>query len=313
MKILSLLLRLVTLAVLVALGAVWFLNKEELSAINEAYQRAGEELNVPDQPLSKVIDKGINELSQTRNELRQSQARAAGLEQKLTSTRDELATTEDQLRSTNQKLRNTQRELESANEQVAEAEDVKDRLNSELETVRNDLIRVNKEKFELSQRIESVEEEKKALARRVEQLEGMGPTTAARSTDDEEDEEVSASASDRIARLQDQLEAAEREIERLSNNPLSAALASASGGDETLTRNQVRVKSVNLDRGLIVLRPSPDGEFVGVDNLTVNRDGAPIAELKLRGVYPDYLVAEILPSSTFAEALETGSVYTFRK
>lgn len=312
MKILSLILRLVTLAVIIALGTVWFLNKDELSAINEAYQSAATELNVPDQPLSKVITKGMNELSQTQSELRESRARAAGLEQQLSSAREELTTTEDQLRSTNQKLRNTQRDLESTKEEVASAQEVSERLTAELKTVRNDLIRVNKEKFELSQRIESVEEEKRGLARRVEQLEEMGgggsavaSAAASEAAGDAED--------DQVARLRSQLEAARAEITRLSNNPLGAALASSVGGDDTLPPNQVRVKSINLDRGLIVLTPSASDEFVGVSTLTVNRDGAPVADLRLRGVYPDYLVAEILPSSAFAEALQSGSVYSYRR
>ncbi|MGE9290990.1 MAG: hypothetical protein ACQKBT_08375 [Puniceicoccales bacterium] len=309
MKALSLILRIVTLAVIIALGTMWFLNKDELSAINEAYQNAGQQLNIPDQPLSKVITKGMNDLSQTQSELRETQARAASVDQRLASTNEELTATEDQLRATNQKLRNTQRDFEALQNEVTDSSKIAERLTAELKTVRSDLIRVNREKFELSQQIETVEEEKRALARRVELLgDGSGSTVTASA---EGEEAVDSSAE--VARLKEQLDAARSEIARLSNNPLGAALAASSGGDDTLAPNQVRVKSINLERGLIVLSPSSSDEFVGVSTLTVNRDGSPIANLKLRGVYPDYIVAEILPDSVFADALQSGSVYTYRK
>jgi hypothetical protein len=179
-------------------------------------------------------------------------------------------------------------------------------LTAELKTVRNDLIRVNKEKFELSQQIESVEEEKRALARRVEQLSGGGVATSVASQDGP------AVDTAEVERLREQLASARNEIARLSNNPLSAALSTSSGGDESLGPKQVRVRSINLDRGLVVLSPSASDEFVGVNTMTVDRDGAPIAQLRLRGVYPDYLVAEILPASAFAAALKPGSVYSYR-
>ena len=308
MKALSLILRIVTLAVIIALGAVWFMNKDELSAINTAYEKAGTQLNIPDQPLSKVITKGMNDLSQTQSELRESQARASSLDQQLASTKDDLTATEDRLRSTSQTLRNTNRDLEEVTSNLATAEGVAERLNEEMKTVRSDLIRVNKEKFELSQKIESVEEEKRALARRVEQLSDSGTITASTSGSGD-----SSSTASEISRLRDQLQDARAEITRLSNNPMSAALSSTSDGDASLAPNQVRGKSINLDRGLIVLRPSSSEEFVGITTMTVARDGSPIANLKLRGVYPDYIVAEILPDSIFADALESGSVYTFRK
>ncbi len=310
MKALSLILRIITLAVIIALGTIWFLNKDELSAINEAYEKAGSQLNIPDEPLSRVLSKGMNDLSQTQSQLRESEALASNLEQQLASEQQNLRSTEDQLRATNQKLRSTQRELEEANTLQAEAKETAERLTAELDTVRSDLIRVNREKFELSQRIESVEEERRALARRVEQLSDGGPTTTAGT---EESPAQSAEAQAEVARLRDELAAAQDEIARLSNNPIRAALASDSGGEERLSANQVRVRSINLDRGLVVLSPSADDEFVGVSTLSVNRDGAPIAELRLRGVYPDYLVAEILPDSIFAEALKSGAVYTIRK
>ncbi len=309
MKIVSLLLRLVTLAVIIAIGAIWFLNKDELASISSAYESAQEQLNMPEAPLSNVITKGMNELSQTKDSLRQAQARSAGLEQQLSSTRENLVQTEDQLRSTSQKLRATQRDMESNEEELAAARQKQESLTEELKTVRNDLIRVNSEKFELSQKIESVEEEKRSLAKRVEQLEG-GPES-----DMVADGRSSSQAGDtaeQVSRLQAQLDAARAEIERLSNNPVGAALATASGGDETLSANQVRIRSLNLDRGLIVLTPSSDDEFVGVSTITMNRNGTPVANLRLRGVYPDYLVAEILPSSNFVDALETGSIYSYR-
>jgi len=306
MKIVSLLLRLVTLAVIIAIGTLWFLKKDELGAINEAYQSAQEQLNMPEQPLSSVITKGMNELSDTEDSLRQSQARASGLEQQLNTTRENLVQTEDQLRSTSQKLRATQRDLDSTEQELASARQNGERLTEELKTVRNDLIRVNQEKFALNQQIESVEEEKRALARRVEQMEGVDMAASTDSPDDGE------TAAEQISRLRAQLDAARAENERLVSNPLGAALAAVGGGDETLSPNQVRVKSMNLDRGLIILTPSSNDEFIGVTNLTMNRNGTPVANLKLRGVYPDYLVAEILPNSAFVDAIETGSVYTYR-
>ena len=311
MKILSLLFRIITLAVVVALGTLWFLNKDELSAIKDAYESAAQELNVPDAPLSDVLKKGMNELAETQSDLQESQARAAGLDQQLASARDELTSTEDRLRATNQKLRNTQRDMQTAREEMKSAKDVAERLTAELKTVRNDLIRVNKEKFELSQRIESVEDEKRALARRVQQLEGMegtGTSVASASSDSEE-----GRASEQVSRLRDQLAAAREEISRLSNNPLGAALADPGSGDSSLAPNQVRVKSLSIERGMVVLSPSTGDEFVGVSNLEVDRDGTPVADLRIRGVYPDYVVAEILPSSAFVDALKTGSVYTIKK
>ena len=309
MKALSLILRIVTLAVIIAIGTMWFLNKDELSAINTAYQDAGKQLNIPDQPLSKVITKGMNDLNQTQSELRETQARAKSFDQRLTSTSEELTATEDQLRATNQKLRNTQRDLEDIKSNMGDSEQVAQRLTAELKTVRSDLIRVNREKFELSQQIETVEEEKRALARRVEQLGDGGSTTVTASAAEETPDN-----SAEVAKLKEQLAAARSEIARLSDNPLGAALASTSTSSTSpLSPNQVRVKSINLDRGLVVLSPSSSDEFAGVTTMTVNRDGSPIANLKLRGVYPDYIVAEILPDSVFAEALKSGSVYTYRK
>ncbi len=313
MKILSLILRIVTLLVIVALGVVWFLNKDEIAAINDAYKSAATELNVPDQPLSKVITKGMNDLKQTQSELRESKADVATLERDLTDAKGKLTTAEDQLRSTNQKLRNTQRDLEDTKEEMASAKQVSERLTEELKTVRNDLIRVNKEKFELSQKVESTEEEKRALARRVQQLEEMSSTGSVADSDSEGGDSAQADSAEEIARLRSQLEAARKEITRLSNNPIGAALATANGGDESLPPNWVRVKSINLDRGMVVLTPSASDEFVGVTTLSVDRDGSPIAELRLRQVYPDYLVAEILPSSAFAEALQSGSAYSYRR
>jgi len=308
MKAVSLLLRLLTLAVIIAIGIVWFLNKDELTAINEAYESAQTQLNMPEQPLSDVITKGMNDLSDTRKTLREFQARAASLDQQLTSTRDTLVQTEDQLRSTNQELRNTRRDLESTERDLVASRETADQLTAEMQTVRNDLIRVNREKFELNQKIESTEEEKRALAQRVEQLEGStGSVVAATPRSNGEEDQ-----NNEIIRLRAQLEAAQAEIERIAGNPLGAALASTGGGDQTLSSSQVRVKALNLDRGLVVLTPSSSDEFIGVSTLTVNRDGSPIANLRLRGVYPDYLVAEILPTSTFIDALETGSVYTYR-
>jgi len=312
MKILSLLFRIVTLAVVVALGTLWFLNKDELSAIQESYESAAQELNVPDAPLSDVLKKGMNELADTQSELKQSQARAAGLDQQLASTRDELTSTEDQLRATNQKLRNTQRDMQTAQEEKEEAGKVAEQLTAQLKTVRSDLIRVNKEKFELSQRIESVEDEKRALARRVQQLEGMSGSetqVADGSTEEEQTEDAAAE----VARLREQLASARDEIARLSENQLGAALAVPGSGDSSLAPNQVRVKSLSLERGMVVFSPSTNDEFVGVSNLELDRDGTPIADLRIRGVYPDYVVAEILPSSVFAAALKTGSVYTITK
>jgi|GEM_PF-5923584 len=308
MKILSILLRIVTLAVIIALGTIWFLNKDELSAINEAYQSAGKQLNIPDQPLSHVLTKGMNDLEQTQSELRESQAKAGSLTQQLATTKETLTTTEDQLRSTSQQLRNTERDLAEVKRERDQSKSLAENLTAEMKTVRGDLIRVNKEKFELSQRIESTEEEKRALARRVQQLEEMGSVAS----DGSGSSETSFEASN-IDQLRSQLDAARQEITLLKNDPLGAALASTTGGDGSLAPNQVRVKSLNLDRGLVVLSPSTSDEFIGVSTLTVNRDGSPVANLKLRGVYPDYIVAEILPSSAFAAALKQGSVYTFRK
>ncbi|MFP4352789.1 MAG: hypothetical protein ACLFRP_07220 [Puniceicoccaceae bacterium] len=312
MKILSLLFRIVTLAVVVALGTLWFLNKDELSAIQDSYKNAAQELNVPDAPLSDVLKKGMNDLSDTQDELKESQARAAGLDQRLASTREELSSTEDQLRATNQKLRNTQRDLETAQTEKEEADEVAEQLTAQLKTVRNDLIRVNKEKFELSQRIESVEDERRALARRVQQLEDMeeSPTEVAGG---ETDEEETGETADQVARLREQLDAAREELSRLSENQLGAALAVPGSGDSSLAPNQVRVKSLSLERGMVVLSPSSSDEFVGVSNLKVDRDGTPIADLRIRGVYPDYVVADILPSSVFADALKKGSVYSIEK
>lgn len=306
MKSVSLILRLLTLAVIIAIGAVWFINKDELASIASSYETAQAELNMPDQPLSNVITKGINELKDTRSTLKQTQARIAGLDQQLAKSREDLVQTEDQLRSTNQKLRNTQRDLESTQSQLASARQAEERITEEMKTVRNDLIRVNREKFELSQQVEASEEEKRALATRVEQLEEMGgaPRTATAAVD--------STQADEISRLRAQLEAARAEVDRLSNNPLGAALASSRGGDDTLSPNQVRIRSLNLDRGLIVLTPSSQDEFIGVSTLSVNRNGSPVADLRLRGVYPDYLVAEILPSSAFVDALKQGSVYSYR-
>jgi DNA repair exonuclease SbcCD ATPase subunit len=252
----------------------------------------------------------MNELSQTKDSLRQAQAGTAQLEQQLSGTREELVQTEDQLRSTSQKLRATQRDMESTKTDLTAAQDKQEALTEELKTVRSDLIRVNREKFELNQKIESVEEEKRSLAKRVEQLEGGAPEStmvADGSPDAQADEDA-----DQISRLQAELDAARATIQRLSNNPVGAALATGSGGDETLNANQVRVRSLNLDRGLIVLTPSSDDEFVGVSTITMNRNGTPVANLRLRGVYPDYLVAEILPDSAFVDALESGSVYSYR-
>lgn len=308
MKALSLILRIVTLAVIIALGTLWFLNKDEISEVKVAYEKAGAQLNIPDQPLSKVITKGMNDLSETQSELREVQASKSTVEKDLADEKAKLTATEDELRATSQKLRNTQRDMEAAVTEKNEKVQTAERLNAELKTVRSDLIRVNKEKFELSQKIESVEEEKRALARRVEQLSDGGDTTVVASSDDD----APAVDSAEVDRLKEELAAARREISRLSNNPLSAALSS-SGGDDSLAPNQIRVRSINLDRGLVVLSPSSSDEFVGVSTLTVNRDGADIAQLRLRGVYPDYLVAEILPESAFAEALESGSIYTYRK
>lgn len=308
MKALSLILRIVTLAVIIALGAVWFMKKDEISAINTAYEKAGAQLNIPDQPLSKVITKGMNDLTQTQAELRDSQAQAAKLDKNLKDKTEELTATEDRLRTTSQTLRNTTRDLEEVKSSLADAEQVAERLTAEMKTVRSDLIRVNKEKFELSQKIESVEEEKRALARRVEQLSDSGAITASSGSNGD-----SSGTASEIARLREQNEDLRAEITSLKNNPLSAALSVGTSGDDSLAPNQVLVKSINLDRGLIVLRPSSSDEFVGVSTMTVNRDGAPVAKLKLRGVYPDYIVAEILPDSIFADALQSGSVYTFRK
>ena len=309
MKALSLILRIITLLVIIALGTIWFLNKDELSAINEAYEKAGTQLNLPDAPLSQVMTKSINDLDETQSNLRESRAQASTLEKRLADSTEELGSTSDQLRATSQKLRNTQRDLEAAKESSGDSQQALDRMTAELKTVRNDLIRVNKEKFELSQSIESIEEEKRALARRVEQLgDGGGSTVASSNTDD-----GTSISAEEVSQLKDELAAAKNEIARLSNNPIGAALAASAGGDSTLAPNQVRVRSINLARGLIVLSPSSSDEFVGVDSVTVDRDGSPIAKLKLRGVYPDYIVAEILPESAFAEALQSGSVYSYRK
>ncbi|MEM0965880.1 MAG: hypothetical protein AAGJ81_07015 [Verrucomicrobiota bacterium] len=310
MKILSLILRIVTLAVIVALGVLWFLNKDEISAISAAYEDAGQQLNIPDEPLSRVITKGVNDLNQTKGELRDSQGKIASLTQQLDKSTEELSQIEDQLRSTNQMLRNTQRDLDDTQTELTGSKQTSDRQLQELDTVRGDLIRVNREKFELSQRIESVEEEKRGLARRVEQLEdsAVGSSVSAASAGGNADETV-----DQIARLQRQLEAAREEITRLSDNPLNRVLSASAGTDESLSPNQVRVKSLDLNKGLVVLSPSSSDEFIGVSNVVVNRDGAPVANLRLRGVYPDYVVAEILPDSAFANALRTGLVYTFQK
>jgi len=309
MKALSLILRIITLLVIIALGTIWFLNKDELSAINEAYEKAGTQLNLPDAPLSQVMTKSMNDLDETQSNLRESRAQASTLEKRLADSTEELGSTSDQLRATSQKLRNTQRDLEAAKESSGDSQQALDRMTAELKTVRNDLIRVNKEKFELSQSIESIEEEKRALARRVEQLgDGGGSTVASSNTED-----GTSISAEEVSQLKDELAAAKNEIARLSNNPIGAALAASAGGDSTLAPNQVRVRSINLARGLIVLSPSSSDEFVGVDSVTVDRDGSPIAKLKLRGVYPDYIVAEILPESAFAEALQSGSVYSYRK
>jgi len=313
MKLLSLVFRIVSLVIILALAVFWFLKKDELSAISEAYESAQQQMNMSEAPLSEVLSKGMSDLAQTKSELRASTARATNLEQQLTGTREELANTEDQLRSTNQTLRSTRRDLEAKETEAAEAKQRADRLSTETETARQDLIRVNREKFEVTQQLESAKEETRALSRRVEQLESIVQGEGAPAVD-EDGVPIEDQRSEEIARLEGRLESANREISRLQAqvSPVATAL-----GDYHMEipvgSNQVRVQSVNQRQGIIVLTPNENDDYATDSRIVIDRDGSRIAELRLRTIYPNFIVAEIMPSSLFPSELKQGSIYSVRR
>lgn len=308
MKILSIILRVVSLLVILGLAVVWFLNKEEIGAVKGSFDKGRETYNLPEGSLSEVMAKGLNEHQRLSGELREKTAEAAGLSSQLASVRDNLRNTEDQLRTTTQNLRNTTRDLEQARTLAEERATAVARMETELNSARQDLIRVNQERLDLNRRIEESQTANRTLQQRivalesdVELLRGTGATAQTG---------AAAEEGSPVAVLERRLEQALAEIERLQSG---ASIGVARSAQEVRVGvDQVQVASVDQRNGLVVLTPGPAADFTGRTNLSLSREGSPIANLRIRSVHPSYVVADILPTSTFARALEEGRVFSVR-
>lgn len=311
MKALSLILRIVSLLVIIGLAVLWFLNKDEIKAVQESFDRGKSTYELPEGRLSEVLGKGLSEHQRLVGELREKTAEANGLSNQLASVRDNLRNTEDQLRSTTQDLRNTRRELDQAKSLADERAAAVARMETELNSSRQDLIRVNQERLDLNRRIEESQTANRSLQQRILALESdvelLRGTSGIAQTPGE-----GGAAGGQTAILERRLEQALAEIQRLQSGASIGIARTGSDPVPGVGVDQVQVSSVDQKAGLVVLTPGAASDFTGRTTLSLSRDGSPIANLRIRTVHPNYVVADILPTSTFARALEEGRVFSFR-
>ena len=171
MATLSLLLRLLTLALLVGLLGLWFAKRPALQALRESAAEGREQLDLPgDTGIPAVLRESLAELGEGREELARRREAAERLEADNRTLRQGLDTAEESARTLRQELRAARQGLAEAERRAEEAASRTAEVSAEVEEERRARIALNDEITRLREDLLASQRETADLRTRLEQV-----------------------------------------------------------------------------------------------------------------------------------------------
>ena len=271
MKNLSLILRILAVIAAIAATALYFTSKGKLA------DKQAELTQTQD-----LLDSTQKKLSDTNNTLKKTETKLKRESESLANTKKSLEEVRSELFAAQQDSKRNERELGEARTQIGQ-------LETDLRKVRSDLVTTQEALASASNEAE------------INQLNG------------------------RIAELKDANDKLKLELEQASavakavtnrQNPTAAgglgsintSVTSLSSGEPIQRiRLETTVNSISTDAGLIVLASTPELGLAAGQTIVLVQDLKSVGKVQIQSVEDTYAIANILPGSTGASKLDTGS------
>lgn len=314
MKILQIAFQAVTVLLIAVLAFVYFSNKDEIVRLNEAREAVAKEVGVAENTFAQNIQVTLENLNQTRQDLRAAEATNTGLSNQLDKTRSDLDGRTAELQQARQELRLANNELTTSKELASELKAQVAQAKRDVENERQSRIQIQQSRLADTKRIEELTAELASAKLEIQSLKD-GAMLAGGPVDDTTDTTAAPAGNERIAQLESEVQRLRNQIAALENNPALAGLVAlaAETPNATGTGSAVEVSSVSIQDGLIVLTPRGDTVFETQSTLNLLDEGINLANVRLISVFPNYLIGEILPSSPQARNLSEGLVLDTRR
>lgn len=238
MRTLSLLFRLLTLALLLGLLGLWFAKRPALEALQESAAAGRGQLDLPaDTTIPTVLRRSLAELEETRGRLvRRSQA-AERLAEDNRGLRRERDTAETKARTTRQELRAARQGLAAAEDRAEAATTRATAVAAELEDERRARISLNREIQRLREDLLAAQRETADLRTRLAQVQAPKIRPAGTTGDRAE----SAPAAPRVEVVRFDRESGRVVLRRPPGPPLPAgAILTLRDGDDPVARLRLR-------------------------------------------------------------------------
>ncbi len=313
MKILQIAFQAVTVLLIAVLAFVYFSNKDEITRLNEAREALASEVGVEENTFARNVEVTLENLNQTRQDLRAAEATNTGLTNQLDKTRSDLEGRTAELQQARQELRLANNELTTTKETVTSLRSEVSQAKRDVENERQSRIQIQQSRLADTKRIEELTAELASARLEIQSLKdgtmlASGPSAETGTTPGIGNE-------DRVAELEAEVRRLRNQIASIESNPALAGLVALAGETSraTGTGSSVEISSLSISDGLVVLTPKGDSVFEPQTTLNLLDRGINLANVRLISVFPNYLVGEILPSSPQAKNLAKGLVLDTRQ
>lgn len=273
MKNLSLILRIVAIVAAIAATALYFTSKGKLADKQaELTQTQG------------VLASTQSELSDTNSTLKKTESQLKRESESLAKAKKSLDEVRSELFAAQEDGKKNARDLGAARTQIGELETTMRQVRSDLVATQQELASASKEAEinQLNARIAELEATNEELALDLEQASAI-----AKAVTDKQNPGATTGARGGI---------------NTSMTPLS------SGQPIQRIRLETTVNSINTAAGLIVLDNTPELGLAAGQTIILVQDLKSVGKVQIQSVKDNYAIANILPGSSGASKLDTGSV-----
>lgn len=272
MKNFSLILRILAVIAAIAATTLFFISKGKFAELDSELKRT-----------QGVLASTQSELGETKNTLTRTETQLKREQKTFAETEAKLDETESKLYASQQEVARTKNDLKDANTEIAELKNTTRDLRADLVTTQKELANASRqaEINQLNQRIAELELENQEI---MVELESKQAIVKAMNTRNEK------------AAAQSQVN-------------ISTMLIPLSPDGEPIGRIRLEttVNSISPADGLIVLDTFPEFDFADGQTITLVQDLKAVGKIQIQKVEEGYAVANILPGSTGANKLRSGS------